>query len=67
MPDKIIEKVIYTVAKDPEGQMVSIIGGGIIIFIIAVCIACVCRAARRKLRKDEAVRRASLKEEKKVP
>jgi hypothetical protein len=47
--------------------MVSIIGGGIIIFIIAVCIACVCRAARRKLRKDEAVRRASLKEEKKVP
>jgi len=54
------------VAKDPEGQMVSIVGGALIVFIIGVCIACVCRAQRRKLRKQEQARRDSQGEKKEI-
>ena len=55
------------VAKDPEGQMVSIVGGALMVFMIGVCIACVCRAQRRKLRKIEKERRESLRESKEMP
>ena len=55
------------VAKDPEGQMVSIVGGALMDFMIGVCIACVCRAQRRKLRKIEKERRESLRESKEMP
>lgn len=67
LPDKIIEKVVYMVAKDPEGQMVSIVGGALMVFMIGVCIACVCRAQRRKLRKIEKARRESLRESAEMP
>jgi len=63
LPDKIVEKVVYMVAKDPEGKMVSIVGGGLIVFIIGVCIACVCRAQRRRLRKEEAKKNLGGKKE----
>lgn len=62
LPDKIVEKVVYIMAEDPEGQMVSIVSGTLIVFIIGVCIACVCRAQRRKARKKKQTKAGEDKE-----